>query len=118
MSDVTFDVASLRRAGGGMQDAAEDLAARAQSVLRDCGDLSALGTYDTLGSVAQAMYAAVLERVQDTVDSLVDTTDNHGVALRTAADLYEETERDNAAAGHAVGKQAVGKQAVGKQTVA
>lgn len=95
MSDLTFDVASLRRSGDGLVEAADDLASRTRAVLTECGDLTALGTYDTLGSVAQALYGAVLERVQDTVDSLVDSAGDHGAALANAAELYAATEDAN-----------------------
>lgn len=103
MRDLQFDVASLRRSGGGIHEAADDLGARTQVVLAECGDLSALGTYDTLGSVAQLLYGAVLERVQETADSLVESAGDHGASLSNAADLYEATEDANAAAAASFG---------------
>jgi len=99
VSDIRFDVPSLQRAGGGMREAADDLIARTQAVLADCGDLSALGTYDTLGALASAMYAAVLDRVQDTVSSIAEATDEHGLALGRAAEMYQATEDANVALG-------------------
>lgn len=102
MSHVQFDVDSLRRAGAGMIESADDLAARTQSVVAECGDLTVLGTNDTLGSVAQLLYAAVLQRVQETVDSLTGATGDHGELLQAAAEAYSETETVNTQLGRGI----------------
>lgn len=102
MTSLQFDVGALRKAATGMDAAAQDLADKTQSVMGRCSDLSVLGTNDTLGSLAQMLYAAVLERVQQTVDSLVDATHEQGTRLATAADLYAQVEKDNAQAAAAI----------------
>lgn len=102
MSHVQFDVDSLRRAGAGLIESADDLAARTQSVVAECGDLTVLGTNDTLGSVAQLLHAAVLQRVQETVDSLTSATGDHGKLLQAAGDAYSETETVNTQLGSGI----------------
>lgn len=103
MSRQVFQPSTLRRAGAGIREATEDLTARTQAVLADCSDLTALGTDDTIGSLAQGMYAAVLERVQDTVGSLTRVAGQQSDALNVAAQLYAEVESTNAQLGGQAG---------------
>ena len=44
MSEISFSPGELRKAAGGMDDAAQDLVAKAQALLGEVGDVSALGT--------------------------------------------------------------------------
>lgn len=102
MTEVSFSPGELRKAASGMDDAAQDLVARAQALLGEVGDVSALGTNDTLGSIASALYGAVLDRVQETVDSVSTELGNHGGALSDAAAGYQATEETNAQLGESV----------------
>lgn len=99
MSEVQFDPASLRKSAQGMSDSADDLIKVTQSLLGKVGDPSVLGTNDTLGGVASALYAALLERVQESVDSVSEEFGTQGGKLQGAAAAYEATETSNTQAG-------------------
>ncbi|SDD77957.1 WXG100 family type VII secretion target [Auraticoccus monumenti] len=96
---IQFEPESLRRAAAGMDDAAQELLSKAQALLSEVGDVSALGTNDTLGSIASMLYSAVLARVQETVDSVSSELGAHGGALASAAEGYAGTEDANAQLG-------------------
>lgn len=95
MSTIKFDPSSFRKGGQGITDAADDLKGKTHALLSEVSDLSALGTNDTLGSLAQVIYGAVLERVRETVDAVCENYGEHGGRLATAAKLYEDVERGN-----------------------
>ncbi|MDO5287208.1 MAG: hypothetical protein Q4G45_10390 [Actinomycetia bacterium] len=92
MSDIQFEPSALRRAAGGMDEAVQDLLAKTQALMGEVGDVSALGTNDTLGGVASMLYSAVLARVQETVDSVAEEYGAHSQRLGAAAELYSATE--------------------------
>ncbi len=98
---LQFEPSSLRKAAAGMDEASAELLGKAQALLAEVGDVSALGTNDTLGSLASALYSAVLARVQETVDSVATELGEHGGALSEAASAYEATEEANATMGSA-----------------
>lgn len=97
MPDLRFDPASLDKSAGGMTDAAEQLRRRTEALLGAVGDVTALGTNDTLGGVASMVYSVVLERVQETVDSVVDGLDGQSARLTHAARSYRSTEETHVA---------------------
>lgn len=99
MPELQFDPASLRKSAGGMHDSSEELVRVTQDLLAKVGDPSALGTNDTLGSIASALYGALLERVQETVGSVAEEYATQRDKLQFAAIAYEETERANAGLG-------------------
>ncbi len=92
MSDIQFEPSALRRAGEGMEEAVSDLVAKTEALMGEVGDVSALGTNDTLGGIASMLYSAVLERVQETVSSVSEEYSSHGQRLLVAAQVYEATE--------------------------
>lgn len=96
---LEFDPGALDKAAAGFDDAAQDLIGRTQSLMGEVGDVSALGTNDTLGSIASMMYAVVLERVQETVDSIAEEYSAQQGALSSAAQAYRSTEEANAQLG-------------------
>lgn len=90
---ITFDPTSFRKGAAGMDDAGQDLSKRTSALLAEVTDLSVLGTYDTLGGVAQMIYSAFLEVFQETASDLSAGYEDTGAKLSAAGDLYADTER-------------------------
>ncbi len=103
--DLTFSSSAWAAGGQGMSEAAQELVSKTQAHIGSVSDLSALGTDDTLGSICQMIYQAVLERVQQTAEAVGQTYDDHGDKLNQAAKLYAEVERGNADASSVIASQ-------------
>ncbi|MDN5726661.1 MAG: hypothetical protein L0G99_12140 [Propionibacteriales bacterium] len=99
MSDIQFDPTSLQKSAGAMSESAEELVRVTQDLLGEVGDPSVLGTNDTLGGIASALYGALLERVQETVESVAEEYAGQSGKLQGAAAAYAETETANTEAG-------------------
>lgn len=95
MSDFKVNPGTLRKASEGMSEAAQDLTSKTEALLGEVGDVSALGTNDTLGGIASALYGAVLERVQETVDSVKEEYGGQSTKLASAAKAYAAVEEAN-----------------------
>lgn len=96
---VTFSPGALRKGAEGFTDSAQGLDSRLQALLSEVGDVSALGTNDTLGSLASMVYGVILERVQETSGSISDEYDDQAEALAIAARAYASVEQENAELG-------------------
>ena len=96
MSPANFTVnpGTIQKASEGMAESAQDLVTKTQSLLGEVSDVSALGTNDTLGSLASMLYSAVLERVQETVDSVAQEYGGNADNLAQAAQAYNAVETD------------------------
>lgn len=90
---IIFDPASYDKGAEGMDEAGRDLENRTSSLMSQVTDLSVLGTYDTLGGVAQMIYGVFLEVFQETASDLGQGYGDTGEALSAAGKMYRETEQ-------------------------
>lgn len=97
--DIVIDTVALRRSADELSATAQHVHNTGQALLSQVSDLSVLGTHDTLGSLAQLLYGAVLARVSETLDSISTEYINHATALAQSAADYDEYEAAAAEAG-------------------
>lgn len=97
MTDLRINPSGLRRASSSLQDEVDSFLRQTDALLAEVSDVTALGTNDTLGSLASMIYGLAIERVRETVQSVQQEYALHAQKLEIAAALYEQTEQANAA---------------------
>lgn len=97
--DHAFSVSQLRAGGQRMHASAEDLVSKTEALLGEVGDVSALGTNDTLGSVASMLYELALDAVRESITSIKDEYGEHGDKLTNAAEQFGTAEEGYAQVG-------------------
>lgn len=101
--NLQFDVGALEGSSKRMQAAVEDMVTKTQSLLGEVSDVSALGTNDTLGSIASMIYGLALQAVQESVASVQESYGEHGSKLSDAAAQYAAVEEGFAQAASKAG---------------
>lgn len=102
MTDLRINPDGLHRASSLLQGEVDSLVRQTEAVLAEVSDVSALGTNDTLGSLASMIYGLAIDRVRETVASVEQEYRLHAQKLEIAAVLYERTESANVASAEGI----------------
>lgn len=94
---LQYNTSQLRSGADGVGSAGEDLQAKFHALKAEVGDMSAFGPgHDAVGPIAQMIYEAVLEAVEESITSGSGSYSDFSDKMHTAADIYDQGEQDNA----------------------
>lgn len=95
---LTFDTASLRSGGTQISSAGNDIQAKFESL---AGSAPTWGA-DDISGLCQMVYEAIVDVVRESTGGVAESWSSHSEKLEVAAQVFDQTESDNASAGASI----------------